>query len=119
MEQLNGAPEFLIKMWLGKEIYDSEIREVSATKVGSGCQVKLEGQTFGLIGAVASIIHGLSQSSKRPTSELLYLIKMAIEILEENKNGCETTDDEQDDYNEQCINSFDNFLREHFKKGEQ
>lgn len=66
---------------LTKQMYTSDFTNLEVKKVDDGVCVTLQGQTFGIIGALGAAVVDLSLSSELSIEELTTFIRMAAEVV--------------------------------------
>lgn len=113
----------ILKMWLAKEIRESEFGKLCVEHRPEGAGIALEGQTFGLIGALAAAVHAVNKSSGIEIEEILVMLEMAVNIISETSDDvCQILKNTKVDKADRDpdLNSFDDYLRKYLsEEGEE
>lgn len=65
---------------LAEKIITSKFERLQVNKMNGGMAVGMEGQTFGIIGALGAAVADLSKSSEIPVDELIGFVNMSAQL---------------------------------------
>lgn len=100
MEELVKQLEILLGKMVLEQASRSEFESLIIKKVEQGvCCSKMEGQLFGIVGALAGVVKGLADEAEMPIQQLTDMLKFAAMVMNENnvlvadKEICKSSED--------------------------
>lgn len=77
---------------LAEKIVKSKFERLEVRKIDGGMAVGMEGETFGIVGAIGASVADLSKSSEIPLDEMISFVAMAAHVARQCADACDKKD---------------------------